>query len=209
VLELAAEYGVIVVEDDPYSELRFRGESIPPLIALAEDVPGAREWCVYLSSFSKILSPGLRVAWMVLPPGLRPSVVIAKQGSDLHTSSLAQHVAYRYLGLDRMGERLPVIREAYGVRGDAMIRALERLMPPGVVSFNSPAGGMFLWARLSEGVDTTKVVARAIQEAVIFVPGVSFFADKPASNFMRLSFATPTPTEIEEGIKRLARVVVD
>ncbi|HWG83941.1 MAG TPA: PLP-dependent aminotransferase family protein [Deinococcales bacterium] len=209
VLQLAAEHGVLVVEDDPYSELRFSGEAIPPLVALADDVPGSREWCVYLSSLSKIVSPGLRVAWMLLPPGLRPSCVIAKQGSDLHTSSFAQHVAYRYLSSNRLPERLPIIRDAYGARGEAMMAALAECMPPGTVQFASPAGGMFLWARLAEGVDTVKVVQRAMQEGVIFVPGVSFYAEKPQGNYMRLSFATPTPSEIQEGVRRLARVIVD
>lgn len=209
VLELAAEHNVVVVEDDPYSELRFAGDPVPPLVALAPQVPGSAARCVYLSSLSKIVSPGLRVAWMVAPPAVRPKVVIAKQASDLHTSSFAQQVAHRYLGSGRLAERVPVIRERYRERGRAMAAALERHMPPGTLSFNAPDGGMFLWARMSAGVDTARVVERAVRNGVVFVPGAPFYAERAEPNTLRLSFATPTPEQIEEGVRRLAEVVVD
>lgn len=209
VLEIAAEHRVIVVEDDPYSELRFAGETLPPLIGLAPRVPGSAAHCVYLSSLSKIVSPGLRVAWMALPPGVRPKATIAKQASDLHTSSFTQAIAYRYLGSGRLADHVPRIRERYRERAHAMTAALERHLPAGTVSFDAPDGGMFLWARLSPGVDTARVVERAVENGVVFVPGAPFYAERPEANTLRLSFATPTPDQIDEGVRRLAEVVVD
>ena len=208
ILELAVKYNLVVVEDDPYSELRFHGESVPAMVGLAQEVEGAQDLTAYLSTLSKTVAPGLRVGWMVLPEWLHRQVVVVKQASDLHASTLAQHVAYRYLQSGRLEQHITTIRAAYGERGNAMMAALEKYLPR-VVEFNRPEGGMFLWARMSEGVDTMQLVRRAIDAGVIYVPGAPFYATAPRANELRLSFATPTPEQIEEGVRRLASVVLD
>jgi len=209
ILELAVQYGVVVVEDDPYSELRFSGESVAPILAHRDDVDGAREYAVYLSSLSKIVAPGLRIGWMVLPDWLKQTVVIVKQASDLHASTLTQHTAQRYLQSGRLTQHLQTIRAAYGERATAMMSSIERHFPDGVLTFNRPDGGMFLWARMSEGVDTHATVQRAIDNGVVYVPGASFFVGGTKRNNMRLSFVTATHDLIEEGVKRLAHTILD
>lgn len=208
-LELAAKHGIMIVEDDPYGELRFRGEVLPSLVGLAENVDGAGELAVYLSTFSKTVAPGLRIGWMVLPEWLHRIVVIAKQASDLHASTFAQHVAYRYLQSGRLVQHLPKIIAAYGERADAMVGALERHLPAGVLRVNAPEGGMFLWGRMADGVDTMQLVNKAIAAGVIFVPGVPFFVRPDANPHLRLSFVTNTPEMIDEGVRRFASVVLD
>ncbi|PYE52744.1 PLP-dependent aminotransferase family protein [Deinococcus yavapaiensis] len=209
VLELAVRYGFLVVEDDPYSDLRFSGEAVAPILAQRDEVEGAREHAVYLASLSKIVAPGLRIGWMVLPEWLKGAVVIVKQASDLHASTFAQHTAARYLASGRLEAHLGAIRAAYGDRANAMMDSLERHFPSGVLSFERPDGGMFLWARLAEGVDTTAIVNRAIENGVVFVPGASFFVGGTSRPFMRLSYVTSTHERIEEGVRRLARTILD
>jgi 2-aminoadipate transaminase len=208
-LELAVKYQTLILEDDPYSDLRFAGEPVPPIIGLRDQVPGSEHWCVYLSTLSKILAPGLRVAWMILPQAIRQKVLVAKQASDLHTSTFNQLIASRYLESGRLQHNLPRIRDAYGSRGHTMMHELERLIPGNVMEFNRPEGGMFLWARMNEGVDTMQLVQKAIQANVVFVPGQPFYAGDPKHNLMRISFSAPTPDEIKEGVKRLAEAILD
>jgi 2-aminoadipate transaminase len=203
-LELAVKHQVFVLEDDPYGELRVRGKSLPPLIALAEHVPGARAWCGYLSTLSKIVSPGFRIGWLVLPEALHHYVTIAKQGLDLHTSTFTQAIAARYLASDRLEERWPEIRSCYRERNEAMAEALDHHLA-GALEYNRPEGGMFLWARVKEDIDTQELLLRAIEENVIFVPGAPFFAQAPEHDTLRLSFATCSPERIVEGVQRLAR----
>jgi 2-aminoadipate transaminase len=202
----AAAHRVFVVEDDPYGELRSFGEAVPPLVALAADVPGAPAWCGYLSTLSKILAPGLRIGWLVLPPRLHEQVVICKQGMDLHTSTLTQEIAARYLASGRLGARIPTIRSAYRERNEALAAALERHLQ-GRIRYNRPDGGMFLWARLTDELDTMQVLQAAIDEGMIFVPGAPFYAAAPDHATLRLSFATPTPAALDEGAQRLARAI--
>ena len=203
-LQLAVKHQVFVVEDDPYGELRSRGSPLSPLIALARDIPGAEAWCGYLSTLSKILAPGFRIGWMILPPALRDYAEIAKQGMDLHTSTFTQAVAARYLDSGRLHERLPSIRESYKQRNEALAEALKRHLA-GALSYAQPDGGMFLWARWTDAtIDSTALLKFALPEKMIFVPGEHFYADNPEQNTIRLSFATPTPTQIDEGIRRLA-----
>jgi 2-aminoadipate transaminase len=203
-LALAVKHQVFVVEDDPYGELRSRGSPLPPLIALAKDIPGAENWCGYLSTLSKILAPGFRIGWMILPPALRHYAEIAKQGMDLHTSTFTQAVAARYLESGRLHQRLPSIRESYKARNEALAMALERHLG-GALSYVQPDGGMFLWAKWSDtSIDSTVLLTHAIPEKMIFVPGEHFYADHPEQHTIRLSFATPTPEQIDEGIRRLA-----
>ncbi len=208
-LEIIVRENILLVEDDPYSELRFAGERVPTLRGLAEQVPGATERTVYLSSLSKIFSPGLRVAWMVVPAALKPQIIIGKQACDLHTSSFTQLIAHTYLASGALENRLPIIQAAYGTRANAMMQAIETHLPKNSIQYSAPQGGMFLWARMAAGVDTNKIVQRAIEENVVFVPGAFFYANDSESNTLRLSFATTNEENMVEGLKRMAKVIVD
>ena len=206
-LQLAVKHQVFVIEDDPYSELRSRGEALPPLISIAHDIPGASVWCGYLSTLSKILSPGFRIGWVILPAILRNYAEIAKQGMDLHTSTFTQAVAARYLNSGRLYERLPSIRASYKERNEALADALKRHLA-GALTYTQPDGGMFLWAKWNDAsVNSTELLKYALPEKMIFVPGEHFYADQPLRHSIRLSFATPSPAQIDEGIRRLAVAV--
>jgi 2-aminoadipate transaminase len=206
-LEIVAREQILLVEDDPYSELRFSGESLPPVASLAGEAE--RPWVVYMSTLSKFVAPGLRLGWMILPEGLVQPLTIAKQAADLHTSTFNQHVAAEYLSTGRLEAALPRIRATYGAKADAMKAALEQHFPSGTLEFNAPNGGMFLWARMSDHVDTLALVQRAVDAGVIYVPGITFFPDAKRANYLRLSFATPSTEQIDEGVGRLARAVLD
>jgi DNA-binding transcriptional MocR family regulator len=204
VLELAVAHRVLVVEDDPYGELWFDRAPPPSLLALAADIPGARDWLVHCGSLSKVLSPGLRIGWLVAPPALLGKAVMCKQFSDAHTSTYAQATAQHYLASGRMPAAVERVRAAYGERSRVMCDALERALG-GAVSFVRPAGGMFVWARLTApGADAAAFAQRAIERGVAFVPGAPFFAENPDRAAFRMSYATSDPARIEEGVKRLA-----
>lgn len=205
-LRTAVARKVLVLEDDPYGELRSFGTRVEPLIALASEVPGAADWCGYLSTLSKILAPGLRLGWVVLPAAVREQAVVCKQGMDLHSSTFAQEVAARYLASGRLEARLPAIRAAYRERNEALAAALDRHLGDRIV-YNRPEGGMFLWARLSEALDASDVLRHAIDEGMIFVPGSAFYADAPDRSTLRLSFATAAPDELDIAVQRLARAL--
>jgi len=205
-LRIAVARKIFVLEDDPYGELRSFGTSVPSLIGLAPEVPGAAHWCGYLSSLSKIVAPGLRLGWLVLPPAVREQAAICKQGMDLHSSTFAQEVAARYLASGRLEARLPSIRAAYRERNEALAAALDRHLG-GRIAYNRPEGGMFLWARLSEAVDASDVLRHAMAEGMIFVPGSAFYADAPDRSTLRLSFATAAPPELDVAVQRLARAL--
>lgn len=203
-LQLAVKHQVFIIEDDPYGELRSRGSPVPPLIALAKDIPGAEAWCGYLSTLSKILSPGFRIGWMVLPAALRHYAEIAKQGMDLHTATFTQAVAARYLQSGRLRERMPAICKSYQARNEALAAALKRHLGD-ALSYVQPDGGMFLWGKWADTkIDSSKLLKFALAEKMIFVPGEHFYADAPEHHSIRLSFATPTPEQLDEGIRRLA-----
>jgi 2-aminoadipate transaminase len=208
-LEIAAREQLLIVEDDPYSELRFVGENLPPIFALSQDVPGASEFVLYMSTLSKFVAPGLRLGWMLAPKGLMQPLFIAKQAADLHSSTFAQHVAAAYLETGRLEAQLPKIRQTYGAKSQAMIEAIHANFPSGVLEFHAPQGGMFIWAKMAEGVDTFGLVQKSIENNVIFVPGTGFFPDDKRNNYLRLSFATPSIDQIQTGIKRLAKTVLD
>ncbi len=206
-LQLAVKHEVFVVEDDPYGELRSRGDSLPPLITIAKEIPGATAWCGYVSTLSKILSPGFRIGWMILPAALRNYAEIAKQGMDLHTSTFTQAVAARYLESGRLYERLPSIRASYKERNEALADALKRHLA-GALTYVQPDGGMFLWAKWCDTkINSAALLKFALPEKMIFVPGEHFYADQPLHHSIRLSFATPTPKQLDEGIRRLAVAV--
>src|SRR5690606_13096173 len=194
---------VFLLEDDPYGGLRVEGEHLPPLLALAERVPGAADWCGYVSSLSKILAPGLRIGYAVLPEWLRGPVVRTKQALDLHTSTLAQAIAARYLAGGRLEARMPAMREAYRERRDALCEALAAAFGD-TLQLSRPDGGLFVWARFTDGTDTTRLLPVARDAGMIFVPGEAFYDAAPDRATLRLSFATATPAQLAEAVSRLA-----
>ena len=207
ILALAAQHRVLVVEDDPYGELYFGGLPPPSLMALSSSVAGSREFLAYCGSFSKVLSPGLRVGWMVAEPQLLANAVMCKQFSDAHTSNLTQAIAAQYLGLNRMTAALDVVRKTYAERAQTMASCLNAELGD-AVSFDQPAGGMFFWSRLSApDADASQFAKRAIDQGVAFVPGTPFFATDADKATFRLSFATAGTDKIVEGISRLAKAL--
>ena len=203
VLELAAQYQVLVVEDDPYSELYFGAPPPPSMMAMSIDVPGSREWIAYCGSFSKVLSPGLRVGWMIAQSQLLANAVMCKQFSDAHTSNLSQAIAAQYLSLNRMDAALALVRKTYAERARTMADALHRELGD-AISFTQPQGGMFFWTRLTApGADAAEFAKRAIEKLVAFVPGAPFYATNPDRATLRLSFATADVGKIVEGVGRL------
>ena len=207
VLELAAQYQVLVVEDDPYSELYFGAPPPPSMMAMSIDVPGSREWIAYCGSFSKVLSPGLRVGWMIAQSQLLANAVMCKQFSDAHTSNLSQAIAAQYLSLNRMDAALALVRKTYAERAQTMADALHRELGD-AISFTQPQGGMFFWTRLTApGADAAEFAKRAIEKLVAFVPGAPFYATNPDRATLRLSFATADVGKIVEGVGRLGRAL--
>ena len=210
ILEIAARTQTLVVEDDPYGELYFDQPPPPSMLALSGDIPGSRDWLAHCGSFSKILSPGLRVGWMIAPPALLSNATMCKQFSDAHTSNLTQAIAAHYLTLNRLDDALAVVRSTYAERARVMAETLRRELGH-AIEFNQPQGGMFFWARLT-GVEgksrhAGEFAKRAIEQGVAFVPGAPFFAHDPDLATFRLSFATVGLEKIEEGIGRLGQAL--
>ena len=206
VLELAAQHQVLVVEDDPYGDLYF-GEPPPPsLLALSAQVPGSRDVLAYCGSLSKVLSPGLRVGWLLAPAELLARATMCKQFSDAHTSTFAQVTATHYLQAGRMPATLATVRATYAERARAMGAALQRELGD-ALSFTQPQGGLFFWASLTGAGGRLKhagdFAKKAIERGVAFVPGAPFYAQNPDPATLRLSFATADVAKIEEGIARL------
>lgn len=202
-LQWAVANQVMVIEDDPYGDLRYRGQRLPSLLDLARAIPGAENCCGYISTLSKAIAPGLRLGWALLPPLLRASAVKVKQSMDLHTSSFTQEIAAHYLASGRLAEHLTKVCAAYSSRGEALAEVL-RVTFGDEIEFNRPAGGMFLWGRFKSGIDTRKLLGIARQQGVIFVPGDTFYADSPDCSSLRLSFVTCTEDQLREGVQRLA-----
>ncbi|GAO24544.1 GntR family transcriptional regulator [Alicycliphilus sp. B1] len=210
VLELAVKYQTLIVEDDPYGDLYF-GEAPPPsLLALSPQVPGSRELLAHCGSLSKVLSPGLRVGWLVAPPELLAKATMCKQFSDAHTSTFAQATAAQYLKAGRMPGTLAHVRAVYAERAQAMGDALRRELGA-AVEFVQPQGGLFVWARLTGAngavADGDALAKRAIDKGVAFVPGAPFFCANPDRATLRLSFATAGVDKIREGVARLGQAV--
>ena len=210
VLEMAVKYQTLVVEDDPYGDLYF-GEPPPPsLLALSASVPGSRELLAYCGSLSKVLSPGLRVGWMIAPAELLANAVMCKQFSDAHTSTFAQATASQYLQAGRMPATLDHVRKVYAARAAAMGKALTLALGD-AVEFTQPQGGLFFWAKLTgkggKIRDAAEFAKLAIEQGVAFVPGAPFFAANPDNATFRLSFATADVAKIEEGIARLGKAL--
>jgi 2-aminoadipate transaminase len=230
-IEIADHYGVPIIEDDPYGELRYEGEHIPPLVVIDADRLKKRAKgngqlhsysngngfmrgnVIYLSTFSKTLAPGLRLAWIVAPVEVIQHCVMAKQGMDLHTSSFIQMVAYEVLQDDFLVNHVRTIRQVYRERRDVMLAALGRYFPAGV-RWTRPHGGLFLWVTLPEGIDAKALLPAAIANHVAYVPGDAFFpngnGDNPVGdNTFRLNFSNAQPAQIEEGIGRLGEVLCE
>ena len=210
VLELAVKYQTLIVEDDPYGDLYFDAPPPPSLLALSEQVPGSRDWLVHCGSLSKVLSPGLRVGWMVAPPELLAKAVMCKQFSDAHTSTFAQATAAQYLAAGRMPATLARVRQVYGARAQAMGDALRSDLGD-AIEFVQPQGGLFVWARLTGAggkvSDGNAFAKKAIEQGVAFVPGAPFYCANPDVRTLRLSFATADEARIREGIVRLAKAL--
>ncbi len=211
VLELAVLHKVLVVEDDPYGELYFGATPPPPsIMSLSQDVPGSRDWLAYCGSFSKVLSPGLRVGWMIAPPALLANAVMCKQFSDAHTSNLSQAIAADYLAQNRMDAALAVVRQTYAERAQTMADCLRKELGD-AISFTQPQGGMFFWMRLTgaggKEQDAAEFAKRAIEKLVAFVPGAPFYATNADRATLRLSFATADVAKIVEGVGRLGRAL--
>ncbi len=202
-VEVAGRYGLPIVEDDPYGELVYEGERAQPLAAIDIALHGSLQHVIYLSTFSKLLAPGLRVGWMIGPSALMPRFVHAKQGLDLHTGTLAQAAIFEACRDGLLDEHIPMLCRTYGARRDAMLGALTEHMPP-EVTWSRPRGGMFLWLTLPEGMNTTALLARALEHDVAFVPGAAFYANGGGDTTMRLNFSHATPARIVEGVRRLA-----
>ena len=196
IAEIAERRGFRIIEDEPYRQLRYSGEALPSLAASAPD------HVIRLGSFSKVIAPGLRIGWIRMSADVRPSVTIAKQAADLHTSTIDQAAAAHYLLSGRGEPALARIREAYRERRDAMLAALPAALPQDS-TWNRPEGGMFVWARLPQGMDASAALGRALRHDVAFVPGASFFSGTPDVRTLRLSFTTYSPARIEEGLSRL------
>jgi len=192
---LARRGGFWLLEDDPYGELRYSGEPLPTLAALDDRV-------LSLSTLSKIAAPGLRIGWVRAPEPLRRPLTIAKQAADLHSSTVDQAAAARWLEAIDLDARVAQLRGAYGARRDALLAGLAAALPAGS-THNHPDGGMFVWARLPDGWDAAELLDRALERDVAFVPGYPFFAGPPDVATLRLSFTTHGPDEIAEGLGRL------
>ena len=205
-IRLMAARKIVLVEDDPYGELRFSGESVPPMLALADRCPGGKDWVVYFGSLSKIVAPGLRIGWAVAPAAIARRMTIAKQTSDLCTSPLSQETARHYLDSGSLTAHLRTIVGAYRSRCEALLNALAHFAPHGI-ELTAPEGGMFVWARLTGGRDAGELLKRAIEQNVMFVPGAAFYVRSPDPSSLRLSFAAPSEAEAFEGARRLAQAL--
>ena len=210
VLELAVKYQTLVVEDDPYGDLFFGAAPPPSLLALSSQVPGSRALLVHCGSLSKVLSPGLRVGWMIAPADLLANATMCKQFSDAHTSTFAQATAAQYLKAGRMPATLAKVRAVYAERAQAMAEALRRELG-GAIEFVQPQGGLFFWLRLTgaggKETDGAQLAKRAIEQGVAFVPGAPFYCAQPDPATLRLSFATADVAKIQEGVARLAKAL--
>ncbi len=198
---LAQQRELLVVEDNPYGLLRFGGEPLPPLYQL-----DGGDFVIYVGTFSKILSPGIRLGWMVAPPPVMEKVVLGKQAADLCTSTLTQYFVREYFGDGNWREYIASLVEIYRARRDAMVEALRQHFPA-EATWTEPEGGLFIWATLPEYIDTEDLLAKALREDVAFVPGRAAYVDGRGRSSMRLNFSGASEDEIREGIRRIGKVV--
>jgi 2-aminoadipate transaminase len=202
IIRLAEEFDFLILEDDPYYELHFgdAGTNLTPLVALHP------ERVIYLSSFSKILAPGLRTAWVQAPTEIALKLELAKEGADLSSSVFDQAIVAQAVRDGLVEKRLPMIREFYRVRCEAMLAALDKQAPDGA-RWTKPAGGFFLWMEVNEAINTKELLPAAIERGVAYVPGQPFFVDDSGTNTLRLAYSKETPEMITEGIDRLCNLL--
>ncbi|MBV8067595.1 MAG: PLP-dependent aminotransferase family protein [Candidatus Eremiobacteraeota bacterium] len=202
VVRICEHFGLPIVEDDPYGELRFEGRNLPPLISFASTAP-----IIYSGTGSKVMAPGMRIAWLVVPDDdIREKIVLAKQGADLHSGTFAQYVFHEYASNGpAFDAHVHTIAETYARRRGIMAEALGEFMPQGV-HFTHPAGGMFLWVTVP-GVDTTQLLRISAESKVVFVPGVNFYPHRDVHDGMRLNFSNASEKNIRVGVERLAHAV--
>jgi 2-aminoadipate transaminase len=201
-IDLASDFDLIVLEDDPYSELRYTGEPIPPIKSLDDEGR-----VVYMGTFSKILAPGLRTGWLVADPEILRKLVIAKQSTDVCTNMLSQRIAHEYIIRGHIDPQIEKIKKIYGRKLDIMLKGLEEYAPS-EIKWVRPEGGMFLWLTLPETIDSGDLLTKALKKHVAFVTGKAFYADpKDGKNAMRLNFTHPSDDTITEGLKRLGSVM--
>jgi len=201
-VDLASEYDFIVLEDDPYGELRYVGEHLKPIKAFDDEGR-----VVYMGTFSKVLSPGLRVGWVVADPEILKKLIIAKQSTDVCTNVLGQAIAQEYMARGLMDKQIEKIRDIYGRKMKIMLEGMDQFMPEGV-TWMKPEGGMFLWVSLPEGMESPTLLEKALKKRVAFVSGRAFFPDpKDGFGTMRLNFSYPPDGIITEGLRRLGAVI--
>ena len=209
-IKLADQYGVPIIEDDPYGQLRYEGEDLPAVELLDSQMRDKTNAytgnVIYLSTFSKILAPGIRLAWAIAPVDVINKLIMAKQGADLHTSTFNQIVAHEVGKNGYLNQHIKLIQNTYRERRNVMVEALEEHMPNGV-TWTNPQGGLFLWMTLPEQINTVEMFRDAVAEKVAYVPGENFYACGGGSNTMRLNFSCTEPDLINEGIARLGKVL--
>ncbi|MDF1515652.1 MAG: PLP-dependent aminotransferase family protein, partial [Anaerolineae bacterium] len=202
-VEIARKYDLLIVEDDPYGALRYEGEDITPIARMAP------ERTLYLGTFSKTLTPGLRIGWVTGPEGILSRLVQTKQGVDLHTSTLDQMITNCVVQSGILAEHIESLRATYGQRRDTMLDAMVEFWPDGC-NWTRPEGGLFLWARLPDQIDTVEMLTTALANKVAYVPGVNFYPYADGGfNTMRLNFSNAQPAMIVEGIRRLGNAIKD
>ncbi|CDG82141.1 aminotransferase-like domain-containing protein [Janthinobacterium agaricidamnosum] len=199
-VETCARHGLPLIEDDPYGALNYKGEPSPKMLTMNPD------GVIYMGSFSKVLTPGIRLGYVVAPPPLARRLELAKQAADLHTSQLTQMVVHEVIKDGFLDRHIPNIRTLYGEQCQTMLAALSEHFPPGV-TWTRPEGGMFIWVTLPKHIDAMKLLDQAIVNKVAFVPGAPFYANAPESNTLRLSFVTVPPERIRQGIAILGRLI--
>lgn len=199
-VETCARLGVPLIEDDPYGALSYKGEPMPKMVAMNPD------GVIYMGSFSKVLTPGIRLGYVCAPLPLVRRLELAKQAADLHTAQLTQMVVHEVVKDGFLDQHIPTIRQLYGDQCQVMLDAMSEHFPAGV-SWTRPEGGMFIWVTLPQQVDAMKLLEQSLAARVAFVPGAPFYANDPASNTLRLSFVTVPPERIREGIAVLGKLI--
>jgi len=199
-VETCARLGIPLIEDDPYGSLSYKGEPMPKMVAMNPD------GVIYMGSFSKVLTPGIRLGYVCAPLPLVRRLELAKQAADLHTAQLTQMVVHEVVKDGFLDQHIPTIRQLYGDQCQVMLDAMKEHFPAGV-SWTQPEGGMFIWVTLPQQIDAMKLLEQSLAARVAFVPGAPFYANDPASNTLRLSFVTVPPERIREGIAVLGKLI--
>jgi DNA-binding transcriptional MocR family regulator len=203
VIDICHSHEVLIVEDNPYAQVRFEGDAVPALRSITD------EGIIYLGTLSKVFSPGMRVGWVLAPETVRERIVLAKEAADLCSSPFTQLVAASYLSSGHVGEDMDMVRKVYKERRDAMLDALDAHFPPEATT-RPPEGGLFLWVTLPDWIDTKAMLARSLEAGAAYVPGTAFYPRKrDGRTSMRLNFSYPSCEDIEEGMRRLGAVVTD